>query len=50
VSGSASAVEASKAGAMGFLAKPYMAETVVQVVADTIKRHSAHPAPQHAFL
>lgn len=45
VSGNTSALEASKAGATGFLPKPYMAQTMVQAVADTIKRHLAVPQP-----
>ena len=39
VSGHTSAMEASDAGAMGFLPKPYMAHTMVQAVHDTVKRH-----------
>ena len=43
VSGHSSAVEASKAGATGFLPKPYMAQTMVQAVLDTVRRHLAEP-------
>lgn len=43
VSGHSSAMDASKAGATGFLPKPYMAHTMVQAVTDTIKRHLASP-------
>ena len=43
VSGHSSAVDASKAGATGFLSKPYMAQTMVQAVNDTINRHLAGP-------
>jgi DNA-binding NtrC family response regulator len=39
VSGHTTAMEASDAGAMGFLPKPYMAHTMVQAVHDTVKRH-----------
>ena len=39
VSGHTSAMQASDAGAMGFLPKPYMAHTMVQAVRDTVKRH-----------
>jgi len=39
VSGHTTATEASDAGAMGFLPKPYMAHTMVQAVHDTVKRH-----------
>jgi DNA-binding NtrC family response regulator len=39
VSGDATAIQASNAGAIGFLPKPYMAHTMVQAVHDTMKRH-----------
>lgn len=39
VSGHTTAMEASNAGAIGFLPKPYMAHTMVQAVHDTVKRH-----------
>lgn len=43
VSGHSNAMEASMAGATGFLPKPYMAQTMVQAVNDTIHRHLAGP-------
>lgn len=39
VSGNTSADEASEAGAVGFLPKPYMAQTMVQAVRDTLLRN-----------
>ena len=39
VSGTTSATEATDAGALGFLTKPYMAHTLVQAVHDTVLRH-----------
>jgi CheY-like chemotaxis protein len=39
VSGTTSATQAIDAGALGFLAKPYMARTLVQAVHDTVLRH-----------
>ena len=39
VSGHTSAVQASDAGASGFLPKPYMAETMVQAIHDTVNRN-----------
>lgn len=39
VSGRTTAMEASDAGAIGFLPKPYMAHTIVQAVHDTVKRY-----------
>ncbi len=39
VSGHTTAMEASDAGAIGFLPKPYMAHTMVQAVHDTVKRN-----------
>jgi len=39
VSGTTSATEAIDAGALGFLTKPYMAQTLVQAVHDTVLRH-----------
>ncbi len=44
VSGNASAVEASNAGATGFLSKPYMAQSIVRAITDTIQRNLAKPA------
>lgn len=38
VSGHTSAMQASDAGAMGFLPKPYLAQTIVQAVHDTVTR------------
>ncbi|MES2471572.1 MAG: response regulator [Pseudomonadota bacterium] len=38
VSGHTSALEASDAGATGFMSKPYMADTMVNAVNDTVKR------------
>ena len=42
VSGNASAEDASNAGAIGFLPKPYMAQSLVNAIKDLIARH---PAP-----
>ena len=39
VSSNSSAEQARKAGASGFVAKPYLAETIVQAVHDTLLRH-----------
>jgi two-component system, response regulator PdtaR len=39
VSGNTSAEQASNAGAMGFVAKPYLAQTMIQAVHDTALRH-----------
>ena len=39
VSGNASAEQASDAGALGFVAKPYLAQTMIQAVHDTVLRH-----------
>ena len=39
VSGNASAEQARKAGAFGFVAKPYLAKTIVQAAHDTAARH-----------
>lgn len=39
VSGHTTAMDASNAGAIGFLPKPYMADTLLQAVRDTLKRH-----------
>jgi two-component system, response regulator PdtaR len=39
VSGTTTATEAIDAGALGFLTKPYMAQTLVQAVHDTVLRH-----------
>ena len=39
VSGNASAEQARNAGAFGFVAKPYLAEAMVQAVHDTVLRH-----------
>ena len=49
VSAHATAMQASDAGAVGFLRKPYMEQTMLQAVFDTIKRHLGDPAPQQAF-
>jgi DNA-binding NtrC family response regulator len=38
-SGNSTAAQASKAGAVGFIPKPYMAQTMVQAVLDTLLRH-----------
>ena len=43
VSGNASAADASRAGATGFLAKPFLAQTMVRAVNDTIQRRLAAP-------
>lgn len=39
VSANVSADQASHAGAMGFVAKPYLPQDIVQAVRDTIRRH-----------
>jgi DNA-binding NtrC family response regulator len=39
VSGNTSAEQASNAGALGFVAKPYLAKTMIQAVNDTVRRH-----------
>jgi DNA-binding NtrC family response regulator len=39
VSANASAEQASDAGALGFVAKPYLAQTMVQAVHDTVLRN-----------
>jgi len=39
VSGNASAEQARNAGAFGFVAKPYLAKTIVQAARDTASRH-----------
>src|SRR5471032_2281710 len=39
VSGNTSAEDASNAGALGFVAKPYLAQTMIQAVQDTVLRH-----------
>jgi DNA-binding NtrC family response regulator len=39
VSGNASAEQARDVGAFGFVAKPYLAKTIVQAVRDTVLRH-----------
>ncbi|MEY4966031.1 MAG: hypothetical protein RL274_1614 [Pseudomonadota bacterium] len=49
MSAHATAMQASDAGAVGFLRKPYMEQAMLQAVYDTIKRHLVDPAPQHAF-
>jgi DNA-binding NtrC family response regulator len=38
-SGNSTAAQASKAGAVGFIPKPYMAQTMVQAVLDTLLRY-----------
>ena len=39
VSGNATAAQAGKAGAFGFVAKPYLPNTIIQAVQDTVLRH-----------
>jgi CheY-like chemotaxis protein len=39
VSGSATAAQAGHAGALGFVAKPYLQQTMIQAVHDTVLRH-----------
>ena len=39
VSGNATAAQAGKAGAFGFVAKPYLPNTIIQAVHDTVLRH-----------
>ena len=39
VSGNATAAEASHAGALGFIPKPYLGQTMVQAVHDTVLRN-----------
>jgi DNA-binding NtrC family response regulator len=39
VSGNATAAEAGKSGAFGFVAKPYLPDTIIQAVSDTVLRH-----------
>ena len=39
VSANISAAQASHAGALGFVTKPYMGQTIVQAVRDTMLRH-----------
>jgi len=39
VSGNATAAQAGKAGAFGFVAKPYLPDTIIQAVHDTVLRH-----------
>ena len=39
VSGNATAAQAGKAGAFGFVAKPYMPDTILKAVHDTVLRH-----------
>jgi len=39
VSGNSSAAQARNAGASGFVAKPYLAKTIVQAVRATVLRH-----------
>ena len=39
VSGNASAEQARSAGAFGFVAKPYLAKSIVQAAHDTVLRH-----------
>ncbi len=38
-SGTTSAAQAGAAGALGFIPKPYMAQTLIQAVHDTVLRH-----------
>ena len=39
VSGNATDAQAGKAGAFGFVAKPYLPNTIIQAVHDTVLRH-----------
>lgn len=39
VSGNATHAQAGKAGAVGFVRKPYLPDTIVQAVHDTVLRH-----------
>lgn len=39
VSANATAAEAGKAGAFGFVAKPYLPDTIIKAVHDTMLRH-----------
>jgi len=39
VSGNTSAEQAGNAGALGFVAKPYLPKTMIQAVHDTVQRH-----------
>jgi DNA-binding NtrC family response regulator len=39
VSGNATFAEAGNAGALGFVAKPYLPQTMIQAVHDTVLRH-----------
>lgn len=39
VSGNATAAQAGKAGAFGFVAKPYLPDTIIKAVHDTMLRH-----------
>jgi two-component system, response regulator PdtaR len=39
VSGNTSAEQASHAGALGFIAKPYLAQTMIQAIHDTVLRN-----------
>lgn len=39
VSGNATAAQAGKAGAFSFVAKPYLPDTIIQAVHDTVLRH-----------
>jgi CheY-like chemotaxis protein len=39
VSGNASAEQARDAGAVGFVAKPYLAKSIIQAVHDSVTRH-----------
>ena len=39
VSGNATVAEASHAGALGFIPKPYLGQTMVQAVHDTVRRN-----------
>jgi CheY-like chemotaxis protein len=39
VSGTTSAIQAVDAGALGFLTKPFMTQTLIQAVHDTVLRH-----------
>jgi DNA-binding NtrC family response regulator len=39
VSANATAAQAGKAGAFGFVSKPYLPDTIIQAVHDTVLRH-----------
>jgi FixJ family two-component response regulator len=45
MSGHSSALDATNAGATGFLSKPFLNQTMVAPVLDTIKRHLPREKP-----